>query len=145
MKKNKTTEHREFLISAINNITQFIQLSDTKISIVMAANIGIIAIFLSSFSAPHINQSLLYYIFYLMMVLFIVFWGLSMLFSVLSIKSRISKCSYKSNWFFSTNEFDYLTKFEEIYRMNSKEIIKNLSVELYKLNRIHMQKIIILS
>ena len=44
---DKMNERTTFLFQAIVNITSLVQLSDTKISIVMAANMGVLAIFLS--------------------------------------------------------------------------------------------------
>lgn len=137
-------ERRTFFYQAIANITSLVQLSDTKISIVMAANMGVLAIFLSILK----DNIMIKNIEYCLIIIFIVLFGLFMLswlscivYSIKAIKSRIAKSEYISNWFFDTSSLDCKAYIEQIKKLQDADLEDNLANELYKLNSIHNKKI----
>ena len=56
---------------------------------------------------------------------------------------RFGKSKYTSLWFFQTQDYDGITEQNYIKRvkyMTDESIMKNLAVEVYKLNRINNRK-----
>ena len=113
-KNNGTIEIKQaFLSSAISDISTYIQLSDTKVSIIMAA---VVAIVVGVFSCHDlifgtINQikpcswlgtSLIILITLLIVSLIGVF-----VFGILTIRSHSSKLGYKSKWFLPQSSSEY--------------------------------------
>lgn len=149
-KDNSSVEVKQaFLSSAISDISAYIQLADTKVSIIMAA---VVAIVVGAFSchdliAKAINQinpcswlgvSLTILTIVLIISLIGVFW-----FGMLTIRSHTSKIGYKSKWFLpqSTTEYSFDAFKEDVHAMTDADIIENMAAELYKLNDINRQKI----
>lgn len=137
-----------FLSSAISDISTYIQLSDTKVSIIMAAVVAIVVGVFSchDFIFGAINQikpcswlgtSLIILIALLIVSLIGVF-----IFGILTIQSHSSKLGYKSKWFLpqSSSEYSFDTFKEDVFTMTDDDVIENMSAELYKLNDINRQK-----
>lgn len=142
---DKMNERTTFLFQAIVNITSLVQLSDTKISIIVAANMGILAIFLSILKDyVLVIKNTECYFFIISMILFVLFmlsWLISIIYSIKAIKSRIAKSEYISSWFIDTNILDCKTYIKQIKKMKDIDLENNLANELYKLNSIHNKKI----
>ena len=157
MDNNTTTERKNkgsvevkqtFLSSAISDISTYIQLADTKVSIIMAA---VVAIIVGAFSCHELitgeitqikpcswlGVSLLILAAVLIVSLIGVF-----TFGILTIRSHSSKIGYKSKWFLpqSTTEYSFDAFNEDVLAMNDEDVIENMAAELYKLNDINRQK-----
>lgn len=139
---------QSFLSSAISDISAYIQLSDTKISIIMAAVVAIImggvACYgpigdLISLIQPCSWQGVALIISTTALVISIV--GV-FVFGILTIRSHFSKIGYKSKWFLphSTEEYSFDAYAEDVLSMSDEDVIVNMAAELYKLNDINRQK-----
>ena len=157
MSTDNTTERRnndsvsvkqDFLSSAISDISTYIQLADTKVSIIMAATVAIIVGAFScheliSKSINHIKPcswlgvSLIILTTVLTASLIGIF-----VYGILTIRSHSSKIGYKSKWFLpqSTAEYSFDAFKEDIFSMTDNDVIENMAAELYKLNDINRQK-----
>ena len=147
--KEKTTEVKQnFLSSAISDISAYIQLADTKVSIIMAAVVAILAGLLTCYE-PIGKLIVKITPCSWIGVLFIIVAGIGVistitvfLFGILTIRSHSSIINYKSKWFLakSTKEYSFDEFAKDIQKMNDDDIIKNMAAELYKLNDINRQK-----
>lgn len=147
--ENKTIEVKQsFLSSAISDISAYIQLADTKVSIIMTAVVAIImgafACYepigdLISFMKPCSWKRVVFIISMITLVISII--GI-FAFGILTIRSHASKIGYKSKWFLlqSSKEYSFDLYKEDILSMSDKDVIVNMAAELYKLNDINRQK-----
>ena len=145
----KTTEvKQEFLSSAISDISIYIQLSDTKVSIIMGALVALIAGFLACYEPisqafskikPCSWQGNIITIFALLHLISLI---MVFVFGIITIRGHVSKISYKSKWFLTQNtkEYSFDTYKKDLVSMTDKDIIENMAAELYKLNDINRQK-----
>lgn len=145
----KITEIKQiFLSNAISDISSYIQLTDTKVSIIMAALVaiimGIVTCYefvgeLMTYVKPCSWQGIAF-------VIFAVFFTMDTIsvftFGILTIRSHVSKIGYKSKWFWtqSTKEYSFCEYKEDVLNMSDEDIIVNMIAELYKLNDINRQK-----
>lgn len=146
---NKTQEIKQsFLASAISDISSYIHLADTKVSIVMAAVVAIIVGLASCYEpiativstiipCSWIGISLLILGFLFCVSVFLVF-----LFGLLTVRGHSSKIGYPSKWFWiqSTKEYSFDKYAEDVHKMTDDDVINNMAAELYKLNDINRQK-----
>ena len=145
----KNTEIKQnFLSSAISDISSYIQLADTKVSIIMAAVVAILVGILTSYEpigalAANIKPCTW------IGLLFIVFAVLGVMgtiavfvFGILTIRSHTCVIKYKSKWFLatSTKEYTFGEFSKDVQKMEDEDIIQNMTAELYKLNDINRQK-----
>lgn len=137
-----------FLSSAISDISTYIQLKDTKISIIMAA---VVAFIVGAFSCDELitesmaqikpcswlGVSLIIFTIVLIVCLVGVF-----VFGISTIRSHSSKIGYGSKWFLpqSTSEYSFDAYKVDIFAMSDEDVIENMAAELYKLNDINRQK-----
>lgn len=139
---------QSFLSSAISDISSYIQLADTKVSIIMAAVVAIImGVFacyepikeLISFVKPCSWKGVALLISTTVLALSII--GV-FVFGILTIRSHTSKIGYKSKWFLpqSTIEYSFDAYKEDVLSMSNEEVLINMAAELYKLNDINRQK-----
>lgn len=147
--KEQTTEVKQsFLASAISDISTYIQLADTKVSIIMAAVVAILAGIASCYEpigAAIVNITpcsligVLLIIFSLIGAVGII---LVFVFGILTIRAHSSNINYKSKWFLikSTKEYSFDEFAKDVNKMSDEDILKNMSAELYKLNDINRQK-----
>ncbi len=145
----KTTEVKQnFLSSAISDIASYIQLADTKVSIIMAA---VVAILVGIFTCYELVSKLVCNIkpCTWIGVLFIIFAVIGVistvtvfLFGILTIGSHSSDINYKSKWFLvqPTKKYSFEEYSKDVQKMTDDDIIKNMAAELYKLNDINRQK-----
>lgn len=137
-----------FLSSAITDISTYIQLTDTKVSIIMAAVVAIIVGMATCYEPigksvadiiPCSWIGVLFIIFALFSAISVV---LVFLFGLLTVRAHSSIVKYKSKWFLTqpTKEYSFDEFLKDVEKMNNKDIIKNMTVELYKLNDINRQK-----
>lgn len=137
-----------FLSSAISDISTYIQLADTKVSIIMAAVVAIIGgasscheliteVITQIKPCSWLGISLLILAAVLIVSLIGVF-----TFGILTIRSHSSKIGYKSKWFLpqSTTEYSFDSFNEDVLSMSDEDVIENMAAELYKLNDINRQK-----
>lgn len=148
--KKETIEIKQvFLSSAISDISSYIQLSDTKVSIIMAAVVAFIAAVVSCYKpifnalskippCSWIGVTIVIFSLVLLVDLVGVF-----VFGILTIRGHSSKIGYKSKWFLvqSTKEYSFDTYKKDVRLMSDEDIIENMAAELYKLNDINQQKL----
>lgn len=148
-KKQTTIDVKQsFLSSAISDISTYIQMSDTKVSIIMAA---VVAILVGAFTCHEFIYNAISQVvpcswlgislIILVSTLFINVIGV-FLFGILTISSHSSKIGYKSKWYLrqSTKEYSFDAFRKDVLSMNDDDIIENMAAELYKLNDINRQK-----
>lgn len=152
MKSNHREENNElkqaFLSSAIADISSYIHLVDTKVSIIMAAVAAVIAAMIScieliikivSIVDVHSCSS------NFLMILGIVSAACLVcifVFGIMTIRSHSSSLSYKSKWYLPkpNDKYAFEEYKEDVHEMNCQDIIDNMAAELYKLNDINRQK-----
>lgn len=142
--ENKQT----FLSSAISDVSTYIQLVDSKVSIIMAAVVAILVGIAACYepigkamnkiipSSWHVILTLLF------LILCVISIALVLIFGILTIKWHSCKIDYKSKWYItkSSKEYSFKEYYKDISRMTDEDIIENMSAELYKLNDINQQK-----
>lgn len=145
----KTNEaKREFLSSAISDISAYIQLADTKVSIIMATVVALIVGFFSCYDSfkqlvapikPYSWQEIALLILATLLSISTIS---VFVFGILTIRSHVSNIKYKSKWFLpqSTKKYSFDTYKADVLSMNDEDIIINMAAELYKLNDINRQK-----
>ena len=141
----------DFLKVAISDLTGNLTLLDTKISIIMAT-VGVI---LGLVVACKSNILKAYYfyedicifkaIFLLLSATYIVSIIFTFVYGIKCIMIRFGKSKSSSLWFFQTEDNGGITEQNYIKRvkyMTDESIMKNLAVEVYKLNRINNRKML---
>lgn len=152
IKKNepKNIETKQtFLSSAIFDISSYIHLTDTKVSIIMA----IIAAMLATITTCHefiISQLLIaksciafFVLIVILLLVFIISLAGVFLFGILTIKGHQPKLKYSSKWFIAKPVEDYTFEMykKDVRKMTDDDILENMTAELYKLNDINRQKL----
>lgn len=138
-----------FLSNAISDISSYIQLSDTKVSIIMAATVALIAAVVSCYEpifstlvkikpCSWLGLFITIFILLLLISLIAVF-----VFGILTIRGHSSNIGYKSKWFLpqSTKEYSFDAYKRDVQLMNDEDMIDNMTAELYKLNAINRRKL----
>lgn len=141
----------DFLKVAVSDLTGNLTLLDTKISIIMAT-VGVI---LGLVVACKSNILKAYYfyedvcifkaIFLLLSAAYIVSIIFTFVYGIKCIMIRFGKSKASSLWFFQTEDNGGITEQNYIKRvkyMTDESIMKNLAVEVYKLNRINNRKML---
>lgn len=147
--KEKSNEIKQaFLSSAISDISTYIQLADTKISIIMGALVafiaGVFACYEPIFQAFSNIKPCSW--FGISIIIFVLIYLLSLIavfvFGILTIRGHVSDIGYKSKWFLprSTKEYSFDAYKQDLLEMTDEDIIENMGAELYKLNDINRQK-----
>lgn len=154
-RKNKQIEggnietKQMFLSSAISDISSYIHLTDTKVSIIMAIMAALVAIIIEYrteiisdinnieiCSMPGIMK-------WIVLIAFMInFFGV-FVFGILTIRAHSPKLDYKSKWFISKSveEYSFEKYKKEFKKMTDDDILDNMTAELYKLNDINRQKL----
>lgn len=140
---------QSFLSSAITDISTYIQLTDTKVSIIMAAVVAMMVAIFSDFTTLENKIALISPCSWrgVLLLLFVGGHILSLLgifvFGILTIRGHTSKINYTSKWFLSrsTSEYSFDAYKTDVLSMNTNDIIENMAAELYKLNDINRQKV----
>jgi hypothetical protein len=147
--KTNTLEIKQtFLSNAISDMSTYIQLADTKVSIIMAAVVAILIGAATCYEpigiavaniVPCSWLGVLFIIFALLCTISVV---LVFLFGILTVRGHSSVINYKSKWFLpkSTKEYSFDEFWNDVHAMTDDDIIKNMTAELYKLNDINRQK-----
>ena len=147
--EKRTTEIKQaFLSSAISDISSYIQLSDTKVSIIMAASVALIV---GLFSCYEFIEQLITSVspcswqgvtLFILIVLLAMSTISLFVFGILTIRSHVSKIGYQSKWFLpqSTMEYSFDAYKADVLSMSDEDVIVNMAAELYKLNDINRQK-----
>lgn len=149
MNKESNKEFKQaFLSAAISDISAYIQLTDTKVSIIMAAVVGILVGIASCYEPIYmlvkniVPCSWIGVIFIIFTLLCVTSTILVFVFGILSVRAHSSIINYKSKWFLpqSTKEYSFDEFSKDVKKMSDDDIIENMSAELYKLNDINRQK-----
>lgn len=146
----KTIEVKQnFLASAITDISTYIQLADTKVSIIMGAVVAILVGIVACYEPIERlinNITPCSWKGVLLIILTII--GLisaisTFIFGILTVRGHSSIIEYKSKWYIakSTKEYSFVEFKNDIQGMNDNDIITNMAAELYKLNDINRQKL----
>ena len=138
-----------FLSSAISDISSYIKLTDTKVSIIMAVIAAIIAAIATCYKDILDNMSsikwcsLIGVIEILFLLAFIVGLAGVFLFGILTIRGHKPKLNYKSKWFIidSVETYPFENYKIDVMQMTDADILDNMAAELYKLNDINRQKL----
>ena len=141
--QNKQT----FLIAAINDISGNIRFLDTKVSIVVAT-IGVILMAYVNCRGNIMrvyletqNNCVLRIVFLFSVILYIASQSTTVFFAIRTISVRENNTlKYKSLWYIGDKTISFKEYYFEVQRINERDIIKNLTFELYKLNRINTIK-----
>lgn len=146
---NKTIEIKQaFLASAITDIATYIQLADTKVSIIMGSIVALGAGIMACYEP--INTAIGKItpcswsgvgLMILLVLLTLSVCGI-FLFGILTIRGHVSIIDYKSKWFIATSKSKYSfdTYKQDVINMTDEDVIDNMAAELYKLNDINRQK-----
>lgn len=147
---NKTTEIKHnFLASAITDISTYIQLADTKVSIIMGAVVAILVGIAACYEPIEcLVDNILPFSWNGVLLIILVIIGfismiLTFVFGLLTVRGHSSIINYKSKWYLakSTKEYSFTEFCNDIKNMNDNDIITNMAAELYKLNDINRQKL----
>ena len=126
--QEKTTEVKQnFLSSAISDITSYIQLADTKVSIIMAAVVAILVGILTCYAPigglisnikPCTWLGVLFIVFTMVGMVSIV---ACFLFGILTIRGHSCIINYKSKWFLSktTKEYSFDEFSKDVQKMRT--------------------------
>lgn len=145
----KTNEVKQaFLSNAITDIATYIQLADTKVSIIMGSLVALIAGILACYEPISQTLSKIKPCSWLgiSIVIFMLLYLLSIVgifvFGILTIRGHASVIGYKSKWFLpqSCKEYSFDVYKRDLQAMTDKDVIENMGAELYKLNDINRQK-----
>lgn len=147
---SKTIEIKQnFLASAITDISTYIQLADTKVSIIMGAVVAILVGITSCYEpierlisniTPSSWKGILLII---LIIIGFISMILTFVFGLMTVRGHSSIINYKSKWYLtkSTKEYSFAEFSSDIKSMNDNDIITNMAAELYKLNDINRQKL----
>lgn len=147
--REKTNEMKQsFLSSAISDIAIYIQLADTKVSIIMGALVALFAGLLACYQpitkafikiGPCSWQGITIIVLGLVHLLSFI---MVFVFGILTISGHVSGIGYESKWFLSksTKKYSFDAYKADVNAMTDEDIIENMAAELYKLNDINRQK-----
>lgn len=148
-RNEKTIEVKQtFLANAISDIATYIQLADTKVSIIMGAVVAILVGIAACYEPigcviKNIKPcSWIGVLFIILLIAGLLSVILTFVFGIMTIRGHVCIIDYKSKWFLakSTKEYSFDDFTRDIQRMNDNDIIINMAAELYKLNDINRQK-----
>lgn len=137
-----------FLGGAISDVSTYIQLADTKVSIIMGSTVALIAGILACYQPIGEMINLLKpctwigAAFFVFCVLCIISLVSTFLFGIMTIRGHISKINYESKWFLSksTKLYSFDAYLNDVHNLSATDIIDNMAAEVYKLNDINRQK-----
>ncbi len=147
--QNETNEMKQtFLSNAISDISTYIQLADTKVSIIMGAVVALIAGGIACYEPiGKIISSIkpcswIGILFVLLSIICVVSVLAVFVFGILTIRGHVSKINFESKWFLSkdTKSYSFDAFLIDVKNMSKQDIIDNMTAELYKLNDINRQK-----
>ncbi|MBY8909855.1 hypothetical protein K6L05_08625 [Salinicoccus roseus] len=139
---------QSFLSDAISDIAGNIRFLDTKVSIIMAAIVAMIGGVLASINTieslvQNISPcSWLGVLIIFLSIICLISTISVFIFGINTIKGRISNFQYNSKWFLThpMKKYSFTAYKNDVLKMNSQDIIENMTAELYKLNDINKQK-----
>ena len=147
--RNNYDEKIDFLKAAISDLAGNLALLDTKISIIMATVgviLGLVVACKSNILKAYyfyLDNCCLKHIFLLLSVAYIISVVITFVYGIKCIIIRFGKSKSSSLWFFDTVAYGGISEREYVHRIkhiSDKDIMKNLSVEVYKLNIINNRK-----
>lgn len=147
--ENETNEMKQtFLSNAISDISTYIQLADTKVSIIMGALVALIAGVIACYEPiGKIISSIkpcswLGIMFVLLSIICAASVLAAFVFGILTIRGHVSKINFESKWFLpkDVKSYSFDAFLIDVKNMSKEDIIDNMAAELYKLNDINRQK-----
>lgn len=147
-KHEDKTVKQNFLSSAISDISSYIHLSDTKVSILMAAIVAIIVGIVSIGEEVSLlilklkPCSWLGVVFIICLITSILSLIAFFVFALLTLRGHSSIIDYPSRWFLSKRAkyYSFDAYLKDVCAMSDDDCIDNMAAELYKLNDIYQQK-----
>ena len=147
-KPRKSFDRKQnFLGAAISDISTYIQLADTKVSIIMGALVALMAATLActeqigKFFSNVTWSSKTGIVIILLIILCSACAILVFVFGIMTIRVHRVKIIYKSKWFIKDyKDYPFNEYLDDVRDMCDGDIIENMSAELYKLNVINQQK-----
>lgn len=139
----------DFLKVAISDLTGNLMLLDTKISIIMATAgviMGLVIACKSNILRAYYfysNHCFLKFIFLLLSTVYIISIIVTFAFGIKCIMIRFGKSESPSLWFFKTEDYGGISEqcyMQKVKHMTNEKIMKNLAIEVYKLNKINNRK-----
>lgn len=146
---NKKVEIKQaFLASAITDIATYIQLADTKVSIIMGSIVALGVGIMSCYQPINTAIGKITPCSWsgVALIILLVLLALSVcgvfIFGILTIRGHVSIIDYKSKWFIATSKSQYSFDAykQDVIDMTDEDVIENMAAELYKLNDINRQK-----
>lgn len=139
---------QSFLSSAISDISTYIQLADTKVSIIMGALVALIAGTITCYEPlcriiSCIKPcSWIGIIFVLLTTLCVISVVAVFVFGILTIRGHVSNLDFDSKWYLPKDVklYSFDIYLNGLKTMSKDDIIDNMAAELYKLNDINRQK-----
>lgn len=139
----------DFLKSAISDLTGNLALLDTKTSIIMATTGVILGLVVACKS--NILKSYYFYedicilkaVFLLLSISYIASIIVTFIYGLKCIMIRFGKSKSSSLWFFQTEDFGGISErnyIRKVQHITEESIMKNLAIEVYKLNSINNRK-----
>lgn len=148
--KTPDTENYEikqnFLASAIEDISSYIHLADTKVSIIMGAITAFLLGFITFYDkirdkiTPLMTEKLGEILCFAGLLIALVCIIVSILCGILTLRPHTCNIKYDTNWFINLKKYDFPKFKSEVQIMNNDKIIDDMAAELYKLNNINIQK-----
>lgn len=147
--QNETYEMKQaFLSSAISDISTYIQLADTKVSIIMGSLVALIAGIMACYEpiGKIINSvkpcSWVGILFVLLSMLCVVSVVAVFIFGILTIRGHVSNIDFDSKWYLTKDvkSYPFNSYLTDLNAMSKSNITDNMAAELYKLNDINRQK-----
>lgn len=147
--QNDTGEMKlTFLSNAITDISNYIQLADTKVSIIMGALVALLAGIMACYEPigkiissikPCSWIGVLFVLFSILCVISVV---AVFIFGILTIRGHVSRINFASKWYLTkdTKSYSFDLYLTDLNAMSKSDIIDNMAAELYKLNDINRQK-----
>ena len=137
-KKYTTEVMQSFLANAITDISTYIQMSYTKVSIIMGALVALIAGAISKITpCSWLGVTTILTLVALAFCVCGIF-----VFGILTIRGHVSMVGYESKWFWvkPTSKYSFEAYKDDLFDMTDSDVVENMAAELYKLNDINRQK-----
>ena len=147
-KKYTTEVMQSFLANAITDISTYIQMADTKVSIIMGALVALIAGALACYTPIADAISKITPCSWLGVTTILTLVALAFcvcgifVFGILTIRGHVSMVGYESKWFWvkPTSKYSFEAYKDDLFDMTDSDVVENMAAELYKLNDINRQK-----
>lgn len=137
------TMKQAFLSSAITDVSAWVRLVDTKISILMAVTAALVSACLTILDKISITCTLTGVVIIVLSLVLLCSIVSVFVFAMRAIRGQNIEIEYPSKWYLykSIEEYGFEAFKMDVSQMNIQDIIENMSAELYKLNAVHRRKL----